>query len=453
MEILFRLIHFVVDHIVAITFAAAIFYPLTMMLRREKHQRYAKKYLAKAVKTGMNEPLTLHPEVDPGLCSGCGACTHVCPEGDILRLINNKAVLVSPTKCVGHGECERACPMSAITLVHGTKTRGMDIPRVSTHFETNVPGLYIAGELGGMGLIRNAIKQGVLAGEHALQNLSGGSADYDVIIVGAGPAGFAAGLCAIAKKQRYLLIEQNSLGGTVYNFPRQKIVMSHPLELPIVGKKQFENNKVSKDELLDYWHKIQKKTGLKIKEKVKFENLEKVSGLFKVKTSAGEFTAKKVILAMGVRGSPRRLGVPGEDSAKVTYNLLDPEQYQRKNVIVVGGGNAAAEAAQMLGEARWNNTVHLLVREPVFDRCNEDNIKRVEKLEKQGRIKVWFKSSIQSITADKVSVQKNGELVDLPNDYVFIFAGAEMPHKFLMNFGIEIDKKFGEAASGSWIRK
>lgn len=440
-----KIIDFIIQNINLILFGLTFIYVYRQIQKRNQQQKVAEKLIEKAVKSGMNEPLTLHPEIDSNLCAGCAACTNVCPEGDILKMVNHKAVLVSPTKCVGHGACEIACPVDAIKLVFGTKTRGMDIPRVSLNYETNVPGLYIAGELGGMGLIRNAIKQGILAGKHAISKLGSSKAQYDLIIIGAGPAGLAASLSAIAAKKSYLCLDQNTLGGAVYHFPRQKIVMSHPFQLPMVGESKFPSNKVSKEELLHNWQNIKKKTGLKIKEQTKFESLEKKEELFYVKTDAGEFTAQKVLLCMGVRGTPRKLGVPGEESLKVTYNLVDPEQYQQKNIIVVGGGNAGVEAAQMLAEARWKNTVHLLVRSSGFDRCNEDNMNRINALEKKGLVKIWFNSSVQEIKKFQVVVKKDEQIITLNNDYVFVFAGAEMPHKFLMSLGIQIDKKFAEA--------
>lgn len=433
-----------VDNIIYIIFALMSGYIYLNVKKRDEHHKEAKRLVEKAIKSGMNEPLSLHPEINHDLCVGCGTCTRVCPEGDILKLIDHKSVLVGPTKCVGHGECERSCPVEAIKLVFGTKTRGMDIPRLSSNYETNVPGLYIAGELGGMGLIRNAIKQGVLAGNDALSKLSQEKTDYDLIVVGAGPAGLASSLSAIAKKKSYLCIEQNSFGGTVYNFPRQKIVMSYPFELPTIGIKKFENHKVSKEELLEYWREVRNKTGLKITEQVKFDSLEKKGNIFSVNTSKGTFTAKKVILCMGVRGSPRKLGVPGEETTKVTYNLLDPEQYQQKNVVVVGGGNAGVEAAQMLGDARWKNKVHLLVRSGSFDRCNEDNINRITGMQKKGLVEIWYNSSVQEILKSEIKIKKGEEIVTIKNDYVFVFAGAETPHKFLMSLGVRIDKKFAE---------
>ncbi len=274
-------LQFIADHLFYIGIALFAFVAYWNISKRRLQQRIARKILKKAVKAQMTEPITLHPDIDPAKCAGCGACTKVCPEGDILKMINHKAVLVSPTKCVGHGECEAACPFGAITLVFGTSTRGMDIPRLTGNYETNVPGLYIAGELGGMGLIRNAVKQGVLAARHALRNLdSSVKADVDLFIVGAGPAGLASALAAIAKKKKYVCVEQNSFGGTVANFPRQKVVMSHPADLPIVGKMKFDSNKVSKEQLLGYWNMIRKKTGMRISENEGFRLWKRRAGAF-----------------------------------------------------------------------------------------------------------------------------------------------------------------------------
>ncbi len=421
---------------------------LILGLRKSGRNTKAKVTLKKMVKSNLHEPFTLHPEIDEARCLGCGDCTRVCPEGDVLQIINHKATLIKATKCVGHGLCEAACPVDAIDLVFGTKTRGMDIPRMTENYETNVPGLFIVGELGGMGLIRNAVKQGQMGAEYALTNLKKGSkADYDLLIVGAGPAGFAACLEATKQKKKYLCIEQNSLGGTVFNFPRQKIVMTIPMNLPLEGIVKFKKNVVSKEDLLEKWYEIQKKFDIKINEGTKFETVEGEDGLFKVKTSEGEVTAQKVLLAMGVRGSPRKLGLENEDGGKVAYNLIDPEQYQNQNIAIVGGGNAGVEAAQMLCDAKWNNTVTLLIREDKkngLSRCAEDNQKLLFQCEDEGRIKILCFASTKEIHDKHIIIGiKDEDDVKLENDFLFVFAGALMPHKFLMDLGIEIDKKFG----------
>ncbi|MBT4792779.1 MAG: NAD(P)-binding domain-containing protein [Halobacteriovoraceae bacterium] len=418
-----------------------------LLLKSSLKQKKTTKVLKKVVANKMNEPFSLHPEIDEAKCLGCGDCTRACPEGEVLQLINHKAVLIHATKCVGHGLCEQVCPLGAIDLVFGTKARGMDIPRISQDYETNIPGLYIAGELGGMGLIRNAVRQGQAAAEHAMKNLtSKAKTDYDLLVVGAGPAGFAAGLEAKKQNKKYVCLEQNSFGGTVYNFPRQKIVMTIPFTLPIEGEVKFSKNVVSKEDLLERWDEIRIKNKVNIKEKSKFDSIVQTDDYFTVGTPEGKVTAKKVILAMGVRGSPRKLGLENEDQEKVAYNLIDPEQYQKQHVGVVGGGNAAVEAAQYLCKEQYGNTVSIFIREDAKNglaRCAEDNRNLLFECEEKGLINICYYTSVKEIHTDHLILKTNDGDQKLENNYLFIFAGAEVPHKFLMSLGIKIDKKFG----------
>jgi thioredoxin reductase len=430
---------------VGLFFIIATFFILKRVLNDRKAKKLFKKTLEKNI-----APNSLYPKVDYSKCGGCGTCTKVCPEGEVLKLINHKSVLVKPEKCVGHGVCERVCPNNAITLVIGTKERGRDIPRISENFETNVPGLYIAGELGGMGLISNAAKQGVFAATHALRERKSKKPKvYDLLIIGAGPAGFSAALTAIHRKVKYALIDQNSLGGTINNFPKQKIVMTIPLILPIVGKVKFQKNKVLKEELLEKWREIKDQTGMKVHEKIKFDSLVKKGEIFYVKTSAGVLKAHKVILALGVRGSPRKLGLENEDLPSVAYELIDAAQYKRNAITIVGAGNSAAEAAAQLARRELKNNVTLVVRKDTLSSCNEENKEIVENLQRQGELAIKYSSNVTGITDDQVTIKgPEGENAS-PCDYLFIFAGAEMPFKFLMKLGIIIDKKFGESISDS----
>src|SRR5262245_18254453 len=185
---------------------------------RKKVDTSSRATFAAAKEAGLLEPASLHPKIDPAKCLGCGACVRACPEAahNVLGMIDGKAELIEPTYCIGHGACKASCPTDAITLVFGTETRGVDIPNVSPDFQTNVPGIFIAGELGGMGLIRNAIEQGRQAMDsvRALDRL--GRPDvYDVVIVGCGPAGFSASLAAMHHKLGFLTVGHTTYARTL----------------------------------------------------------------------------------------------------------------------------------------------------------------------------------------------------------------------------------------------
>ncbi len=413
--------------------------------RRWWKSHAAKKLFQKSLAAGTFP--NLYPEVDHSLCGGCGTCVSACPEGEILRLINHKSTLVQPMKCIGHGACERACPRKAIRLVYGSKERGVDIPRISANFETNVPGLYIAGELGGMGLINNAIKQGHLAAKHAIETLDNSksnSAEFDLCIIGAGPAGFAAALTAIAKRRKYILLEQGTFGGTVANYPKQKLVMTAPVDLPLAGKIAFNGNKVTKEQLMHTWKNIANTAKLRIVEKTTFSGVEPKEGGFKVKTSKGDISARKVILALGLRGSPRKLDIANEDIPKVTYSLSDAKDYVHRDIAVVGAGNSAVEAAYSLSDPKLANRVTLIVRKGEFSRCKEENVANIQAREKQRLVRIMYNSQISSVDDSTVEISQQGKKVSLPNNFLFVLIGAEMPFDFLRNLGIIIDKKYGE---------
>jgi thioredoxin reductase/Pyruvate/2-oxoacid:ferredoxin oxidoreductase delta subunit len=433
---------------VAIVFGLTFLVYTVWMLRRGKANKKARAKYEAMIASRKTEAYALYPKIDPLKCSGCATCTMVCPEGDILQMVDGVATLVAPTKCVGHSLCFRSCPTGAITMVFGTEKTGKQVPNYNEHYETNVEGMYIAGELGGMGLIANAIKQGVWAANHASQRLKGSAqTDTDVLIVGAGPAGLAAALKCIELKVDYRCIEQNSFGGTVFNFPRQKLVMSHPASLPIIGKMNFPKNRIVKEDLLRYWAEVRQRTGLTVEEKVKFVGAKKTGDIFEVETSSGIIRAKKVILAVGVGGTPRKLGVPNEDTEKVTYKLADPEQYQCQKIVVVGAGDSAVEAAQRVAAEKLRNTVHLLVRGDSLSRCKEDNKIKIEQMEQAGLLKVLFETQISEIHQDRVVLDKKGERVELPNDYVILFMGTVPPFDFLKKMGISIRTLYGEPLS------
>ena len=330
-----------------------------------------------AMASGLSEPASLHPKIDLAKCMGCGSCVTACPEGEVLGIINGKSELILPAECIGHGACRVACPYDAITLVFGTEARGVEIPHVGEDFQTNVPGLFIAGELGGMGLIRNAIEQGRQAME-SIRKLNGMGQGHslDVIIVGAGPAGIAASLAAKSYKLRYGTLEQETLGGTVAHFPRRKLVMTQPAELPLAGKMNF--TEVHKEELLEYWTDIVREQKLRIRYGERVDAIKKTAAGFEVRTGSGIFRSHAVLLAIGRRGTPRRLDVPGEERSKVVYRLTAPEQYAGQHVLVVGGGDSALEAAGTIA-LETDATVTLSYRSEAFSRAKPKNRSRIDK--------------------------------------------------------------------------
>ncbi|MGI9234397.1 MAG: NAD(P)-binding domain-containing protein [Woeseiaceae bacterium] len=398
-----------------------------------------------ATAEGLIEPPTLHPEIDHKLCIGCTNCVAACPEQgshQVLGMISKKAHLVGPTNCIGHGACKEVCPVNAITLVFGTSRRGIDIPLVNPDFQTNVPGVFIAGELGGMGLIKNAVEQG----RQAMQSIgkvlqSPHNNALDIVIIGAGPAGLCATLAATEAKLNYATLEQEELGGTVAHFPRRKLVMTQPAVLPIVGKMTFKE--VQKEELIDYWRDVEQKTGIVINYNENVEAVEPVpTGGFVVKTSKRNYNTRTVLLAIGRRGTPRKLGVPGEEMSKVVYRVIDPAQHRNQKVLVVGGGDSALEAATTIAEES-GTTVTLSYRSEAFSRAKPKNRQRVEEMSAAGRLRVLFSSNVKSIREGVVDIATGDTVEEIANDAVVVSAGGILPSGFLKTIGIHVETKWG----------
>jgi len=401
-----------------------------------------------AIEASMTEPPSLHPVIDPMKCIGCRSCVSACPEHNshpVLGMIRGKSWLIAPANCIGHGACKHSCPVDAIDLVFGTERRGVDIPTVNPNFETNIPGMFIAGELGGMGLIRNAIEQGRQALESVLKLDGVGDGDrLDLVVVGAGPAGFAASLGAKEAGLRFATLEQDSLGGTVAHFPRGKLVMTRPAELPIVGMMNF--TETSKEELLEFWQGVEAKTSLDIKYNERVEDIvpDADGRGFSVLTSKAQYSCRSVLLTIGRRGTPRQLGVPGEGMSKVTYRLIDPAEYAGQHVLVVGGGDSALEAAHTIAE-QPGSVVTLSYRSDAFSRAKAANRSRVEALSAEKRMRVLMTSNVHEIREDHVVIEYQKKLHKLQNDAVIVCAGGILPTGFLKSIGIEVETKFGTA--------
>lgn len=394
---------------------------------------------------GLAEPASLHPVIDPARCLGCAACVHACPEGRILGLIDGKAALIEPSQCVGHGACQAACPTQAISLVFGTETRGVELPVLTPNFETSLPGVFIAGELGGMGLIRNAIEQGrqaIASAARRARELPREAGVLDVAIVGCGPAGIAASLGALEQGLSFVTLDQSTLGGTVAHFPRGKLVMTAPATLPLVGEVRF--GEVSKEDLLAFWEDVIARSGLTPRFEEQVTSIRPEGPAYRLVTTKGEYLAATIILAIGRRGTPRTLGVPGEELGKVVYRLIDPEQYAGLRVLVVGGGDSALEAAARIAE-QPGSQVSLCYRGDAYSRARRKNREAVAALVADGRIEEMLRTSVSAITPDAVELDCNGASRILANDSVIVCAGGVLPTAFLGEIGIATETRFGTA--------
>jgi thioredoxin reductase (NADPH) len=398
-----------------------------------------------SIAAGLTEPPSLHPIIDNVLCCGSGACVRVCPE-QALGIVRGKAVLINPAVCIGHGACEVACPVSAIQLVFGTEKRGVEIPVVNPDFQSNVAGLYIAGELGGMGLIRKAAEQGSQAIASIQARLRGkrpAGVEFDVVIVGAGPAGLGAALAATAANLKYTVLEQeNTLGGAVLHYPRAKIAMTAPINLPLVGRVKW--TEISKEKLLDFWNGAVAAHKLDVRYGERMSGIKNVDGGFEVTTGTRSYRGATVLLAIGRRGTPRKLGVEGEDLPKVVYRLLEPEQYRGQSVLVVGGGDSAVEAGLALAEVP-DTRVTLSYRSEAFSRIKTKNRIRLDEAIAGRALTVMLSSQVRRVTQNGAILAIGGTETTIANDAAIVCAGGELPTKLLHSIGIAVESHFGQA--------
>ncbi len=426
--------------LVTIVIFFAIFLPYFSKFRKKQKADLKRKKEADNIGIGM--PRSQFPLVDNAECIGCGSCVEACPEGDVLGVVFGKAAIINGERCVGHGYCEIVCPVGALKVGLGDIKTREDIPLMDEFNETNVEGLYIAGELGGISLIRNAVNQGrkVIERIASKKEAKDSLCDYDVLIIGGGPAGLSAALTAVKNDLNYLVLDQQEPGGTILQYPRRKLVMTQPVEIPLYGR--LDRSEYSKENLLDIWLSAMEKYKIKVNINEKVESVSKNESCFEVSTDKDIYRSRYVVLALGRRGTPRKLGIPGESMSKVAYQLVDAQSYNNNNILVVGGGDSAIEAA--IGLA-WQpgNRVTLSYRKPKFFRTKKKNEDNLNELISKKDITAIFNSNVKEVLNDSVRIDVEGVARDIPNEYTFIFAGGIPPFDLLKKTGIQ----FGGAST------
>lgn len=447
--------------ILSIALALLIAGGLTLALliawrRREEIRRYEESVRSRseAIERGSHKARLIHPDIDLSKCIGCGACVRACPEEGVLDLLHGQAVVVHGSRCVGHGRCAEACPAGAIALTFADLSTRTDLPAISEEFESvGVPGLYLAGELTGFSLVRTAVGHGSAvadAVEKRIKTLEAAPGSdrgvVDLLIVGMGPAGMACALRAKELGLRFDAIEQAELlGGTVAAYPRKKMVMTQPMHLPLHGV--LPKLEYQKEDLVDLWNSLATKHALPIRTNVRLKGIareEGDAGILVAETSAGPVRARNICLCLGRRGTPRKLGVPGEDLAKVLYNLIDAESYKGRHILVVGSGDSAVEAAIALGEQE-GNTVTIAARSRDLPRIKAKNQARLSRSAQEKRVRIVMDAGVERVDPATVTLRQTVDGAEqsttIPNDDLFVCIGGDPPFELLRRAGVSFDPK------------
>jgi len=386
------------------------------------------------------------PEIDLSRCMGCATCVAVCPETGVLELVHGQAAVVNGAGCMGVAACERECPVGAIEVKIVGAAERRDLPVLDEGLEAvGSSGLFLAGEVTALARIRVAIEHGTAVAREVARRVRAGERaeeEFDLVVVGAGPAGFACALEAQRQGLRFAVLDQaHDWGGTVANYPRRKLVLTEPVELPQGGR--LDRRSYTKEELIELWLGIAREAGLELLGGRRFESLERLPhGGYELRCGDELFPARHVCLALGRRGSPRRLGVPGEELPKVAHSLVDAGSFQDRRLLVVGGGDSALEAACALASQPGNH-VTLCHRRARFDRARAGNRERLERAVRRGDVELLLDCEVSAIRAEQVVlVQSSAEgprALELANDEVFVMAGGLSPQPLLEAAGVSFD--------------
>jgi NosR/NirI family nitrous oxide reductase transcriptional regulator len=340
----------------------------------------------------------------------------------------------------------------------GTRT-GRQMPDLDEAHQTNIKGIYAVGDLADAPVIKISLNQGYETVQtHVAPELKaeGKPPDgvLDVLIVGCGPAGVGAAMRCLEEGLSFVILEKEKPFNTIQNYPKHKHVFVEPAGIQL--KAPLWLNDALKEELLERWqadiqahesgpHDARGCLWCHVRQPAEVKNVSKdaATGLFVVESTAGSFRARRVILAIGRRGTPRRIGCPGETPERVRYVLRDAEEHRGQRVLVVGGGDSAIEAALALSETAAETSISY--RQEGFFRCKALNRERIEAAIAAGKVKAYYNSSVKEIREGEVVVQVKDGLVTLPNDQVFAMFGADLPTDFLKRVGIRME--------GTWTVK
>ncbi len=387
------------------------------------------------------------PQINTQTCIGCYACVDACPY-DVLDVQKYVAVVVRPEACCGLTLCEQRCPNGSLRITDG-ETIG-DRPRIGENLESlDTPGLFLAGDITGLPLIKNAILQGSHAIDKIVASLesegawTGADKPLDLLIIGAGPAGISAALRAKELGLSFQVIEQGSVAQSIRSFPRGKLVFDQPLDLPLSGKLWLEES--TKEELLSHWMRIVRKADLPISQDTRMTGVARdaQTNLYRVTTEPREGglsetrSARRVLVAIGQRGTPRRLPVDIDPDveARVHYHLADARSFEGKRVIVVGLGDVAMETALALGR-QPGATVTVVHRGKSFTRGKARNIDELERMQQAGRVVLLFESEVSAVGRDAMILRTPKGTLRVPYDAVFVMIGSIPPWNTLRALGI-----------------
>jgi thioredoxin reductase/NAD-dependent dihydropyrimidine dehydrogenase PreA subunit len=433
--------------LIYVAFAAILLTAVAWQAHQHRRRDAAARQALRNTGSTIEGPVGRHPHIDTDWCIGCGACVAACPERDVLAVIGGKAALVNGAKCIGHELCADACPVGAIEIVMAPPSMTADLPVLSADLESTVPNLFVVGELGGLALIKNAVNQGRDCVDHIARRLPdlrrrsppGAPPPLDLAVVGAGPGGLSASLRAVERGLSFVTLEAEGLGGTVAKYPRQKLVLTSPVEFPLHGT--LQKREIRKESLLAFWEQAAAKAGDRIRTGERVEEIRPDgAGCLALVTSRATYRALTVVLAIGRRGAPRKLDVPGEELPHVMYSLLDAEAYRGKRILVVGGGDSAVEAAMGLAQQPGNRVV-LSYRKEAFARLKARNEQRVREQTKRRAVEVIFGSQPVEIRSRSVTLEVAGSRREVAADYVWVLIGGTPPRAFLERAGVRLGRQ------------